>query len=202
MRLTTGQFATYYSVLNQGKANLHNIKYKNRTTKSPKVSWKFTGYLLFALLLVGDVHANPGPTVRDMDRDQYHSTANAANSPSCLDGNASYVGYTGPGDDHYATEVNGLGVFSANPSAAIVNPSCCYVLPNVQMTSAGPSKRVNPAIVKNRGFRLFQTVRQARILWNRNVKPRGLLDGHLNMPCPKVNSCSISCMNPKLTFYA
>ena len=97
MRLTTGQFATYCSVLNHGKANLHNIKYKNKTTKSSKVSWKFTGYLFLTLLLAGNA------TVRDMDSDQYLSTTHAANSAFFLNGMASYVGYTGAGDDQYAT---------------------------------------------------------------------------------------------------
>ena len=82
----------------------------------------------------------------------------------CLYGMASYVGYTEAGNDQYAAEINGLGEFSANllstiTSAATGIPSCCYALPNAQITSAGPSKRFNPAFVKNCGFRLLKTAK-------------------------------------------
>ncbi len=41
--------------------------------------------------------------------------------------------------------------------------------------------RVNPVIVKQRQFKLFRTVNHARILWDIDAKPKGLLGGHLNI---------------------
>lgn len=42
-------------------------------------------------------------------------------------------------------------------------------------------RKINPAIVKHRGIKLFRTVNQARMLWDFQAKPSGLLGGHLNI---------------------
>lgn len=40
---------------------------------------------------------------------------------------------------------------------------------------------LNPAILKLRKFNLFQTVNNAKVLWDPLTKPSGLLGGHLNI---------------------
>ena len=40
---------------------------------------------------------------------------------------------------------------------------------------------LNPAIIKLRKFNLFQTVNNAKVLWDPQAKPSGLLGGPLNI---------------------
>ena len=53
------------------------------------------------------------------------------------------------------------------------------------VTTQQPIKRkyklLNPAIIKRKRWDFFQTVNQARILWDPRAKPRGLLGGHMNI---------------------
>lgn len=40
---------------------------------------------------------------------------------------------------------------------------------------------LNPAIKKLQKLNFFQTVNNARVLWDLHAKPKGLLGGHLNI---------------------
>lgn len=42
-------------------------------------------------------------------------------------------------------------------------------------------KCLNPGIVKNRKWEVFQTVNHSRTMWDPRAKPKGLLGGHLNV---------------------
>ena len=56
---------------------------------------------------------------------------------------------------------------------------------NPRRTGVSASQRrgagLNPAIIKLRKFDLFQTVNNAKVLWDPQAKPSGLLGGHLNI---------------------
>lgn len=117
MHLVAGQFATYHNVLNCGKANRHGTNNNKIPTHSPELSRKLTGYLIFTLLLAGDVHTNPSPPVRDVDGDRCQLTTHAVNSPAVPNGAMSCIGCVpAAGGDHLVIEVNRLGEFSADPS--------------------------------------------------------------------------------------
>lgn len=51
---------------------------------------------------------------------------------------------------------------------------------------------VNRAIQNNRKFKFFQTVNNSRIIWDLNVKPKGILGGHLNIRSLKSKSDQIN----------
>lgn len=49
--------------------------------------------------------------------------------------------------------------------------------------------QTHPLLLKQRQFKLFQTVNHAQIIWNSEAKPNGILGGHINirsMP-PKID---------------
>lgn len=52
-------------------------------------------------------------------------------------------------------------------------------------------KVVNPAIIKNRKWEVFQTVNHSRTVWDSKVKPRGILGGHLNIRSINMKSLQV-----------
>lgn len=52
-------------------------------------------------------------------------------------------------------------------------------------------KLINPAITKKRDWSIFQTVNNARVVWDPKAKPKGLLGGHLNIHSIKSKSDQI-----------
>ena len=71
------------------------------------------------------------------------------------------------------------------PVNALNGPGQQGPIKNPRRTGVSATQRrgagLNPAIIKLRKFDLFQTVNNAKVLWDPQAKPSGLLGGHLNI---------------------
>lgn len=157
------------------------------------------------LLLCGDVQVNPGPVGNSGEL----TGANGGVSPPCGSATATVAPNLGPvfdlntsllvysdtnldtGDGrHQHGKISGgsigqLGEFvTANSQsllAQVPNPPSCRWAQTISAHRFQSGYNVNPAIVKNRRFKLFKTVNHARVLWDSRAEPSGLVGGHVNI---------------------
>ncbi len=137
--------------------------------------------MLILLLLSGDVQLNPGPVnpaTQLVSRVEPHLGATLASCdkvsawgfpvdlPSPSNSEVCLINNVHNSSVHdVSTLLGGDSTRSTKASATTLNVSTCR----------------NPAVRKQSVCRIFQTVNHAKVLWDPNVKPRGLFGGHLNI---------------------
>lgn len=78
-----------------------------------------------------------------------------------------------------------------NLAPNVCNPTIIKTCAAGRNANKSTRKLINPAIMKNRKWKVFQTVNNSRIIWDPRAKSRGLLGGHLNIQSIKSKSDQI-----------
>lgn len=93
---------------------------------------------------------------------------------------------TEPSQDYYI-----LTILRTLLQMSVIQPSLKRMQLEETPTNRTTRKLINPAIMKYRKWKVFQTVNNSRIIWDPRAKSRGLLGGHLNIQSIKSKSDQI-----------
>lgn len=140
------------NILSNGRANIPTAARPHSLMKSPSPCYRLIGYLLITILLAADVHLNLRPVGQVERKPLLLDTFELVNATELHQGI----------DNRYVSQ-------TATLQNTILNLNGCI-----------HKEHLNSMTTK-RKFELFQPVNQAKVLWDRRLKPKGLLGGHLKI---------------------
>ena len=202
------QFTVYSTILNNGRASPECHK-PDRNDRCGGSVGRFATVLCTFLLLCGDIHLNPGPGEYGLQQGDRSLTI--LGSPGQLPGESDQFGDTrvlheralfpeilhpsgsersdAPQGNNGVDSTHALQTFSINyPSSrrkndAAITERQADINATVQTSSSINTTTCDKRIAtrKQQTYKLFQTVNHAKVLWDSNVKPKGIFGGHLNI---------------------